>query len=69
MQIENEQALTSMVASIELERSGKFDESLRMGQLAVKMVNDELLHRNMGHSVKIDRARNGLPLKNRKFGR
>lgn len=63
MQIENEQAITMMAASIELERAGKFQESITMADLAVKLVNDELMHANMGHSVKIDKTRSGMTLK------
>lgn len=69
MQIENDQAIRCMAVAIELERAAKYDEAERMHAKAVKMVNDELLMRNMGHSFKIDRARTGLSLKKTKLGR
>jgi hypothetical protein len=60
MQIQNEQAITMMAAAIQLESSGKFQEAVLMEERAVKFVNDELLHKNMGNSVKINRAATGF---------
>lgn len=69
MQIQNEQAITMMAAAIQLEQAGKFPESMAMEDRAVKLVNDELLHKNMAHGVRIDRAANGMHLKRANSGR
>ena len=69
MQIENDQAIKAMVVAMELERASKYDEAERMHARAVKIINDELLMRNMGHSVQIDRVRTGIHLKKSNQGR
>jgi hypothetical protein len=69
MQIENDQAIRHMAIAMELERSAQYEQAERMHARAVKMVSDELLLRNMGHSVKVDRARTGIHLKKANRGR
>lgn len=69
MQIENEQAIGMMVQAILLEQEQKFDESIKMADLAAKMVNDELLHRNIGQGVRIQIDRSALNFNKSNTGR
>jgi len=62
MQVDNVQSLVLMAAAIQLERSGKFQESEVLETKALRLIDDEQKNKNAGHSVRIDRHPTGATL-------